>query len=196
MARPKTDPAATPTPARILTAAEAAFAERGFLAARLADVARAAGIRRPSLLYHFPTKERLYEAVVERAFARLRDALTEAMAGAGPFRARIEAIARAYLGFLADDPSFAPLMLREILDGRGPGRDLILAEVAPLLDALEAFVAAEGQGLRPGVSPRAAILQAATAALVRSASGPLRQPLWGDAPDATPELIRILLIEE
>ncbi len=197
MARPRQDPDATPTSTRILAAAEGAFARAGFAAARLADVAAAAGIRRPSLLYHFERKERLYAAVVEHGFARLRAALDAAMAPeAGSFAARIEGTTRAFLEFLRAEPDFARLLLRELLDGRGPGRELLLAHVVPLLDAVEAFVTS-GQGrLRRDVSPRAVLLQVASAALVRAAAGPLEEPLWGRGEDPAPRLVRLLLLEE
>ena len=77
MGRPPASRFEIDTPTRILDAAEHAFAIAGLAGARLADIAGAAGIRRPSLLYHFSSKERLYGAVVERAFAVLTDTLTQ-----------------------------------------------------------------------------------------------------------------------
>jgi TetR/AcrR family transcriptional regulator len=56
----------TPTAERILTAAEAIFAERGYDATSLADIAERVGIRTPSLYNHFKSKEDLYVAVLER----------------------------------------------------------------------------------------------------------------------------------
>ncbi|MGH7287017.1 MAG: TetR family transcriptional regulator, partial [Myxococcota bacterium] len=49
------------TRAAILAAAEAVFAERGFAAARLEDVAARVGIRRASIVYHFRDKRELYD---------------------------------------------------------------------------------------------------------------------------------------
>ncbi len=196
MSRPRLDPEAVPTPTRILDAAEAAFAREGFASTRLADVSGAAGIRRPSLLYHFPSKERLYAAVVERAFARLGEALQAGMSHGDTFEARFEATVLAYLTFLREDAHFAPLLLREMLDGRGPGRRLVLSGVVPLLDAVEAFVSTSGARLRPGVPLRAAVLQTATGALVRAAAGPLELPLWGPGSDPAPRLARLLLLED
>jgi len=50
----------------ILAAAEAAFAEQGFGGATMAGIAARAGVPKPNVHYYFPTKERLYRAVVER----------------------------------------------------------------------------------------------------------------------------------
>jgi AcrR family transcriptional regulator len=194
MGRPKTDPTIEPTRERILAAAERSFAESGY-EAKLADIGEAAGIRRPSLLYHFASKEVLFSAVVERAFTRLGSALELRMHVEGSFRDRIDALVNAYLEFLRGHPHFAPLLLREILDGRGPGRELILARAVPLLDALEAFLRGSGSGqLRADISPRAAVLQLATSALVREASGSLKQPLWGEG-EHIPALARALLLD-
>lgn len=55
-----------PTAQRILDAAEDLFAERGYNATSLGEVADRVGIRSPSLYNHYRNKEALYEAVLER----------------------------------------------------------------------------------------------------------------------------------
>jgi TetR/AcrR family transcriptional regulator len=57
---------ATPTAERILDVAETIFAERGYDATSLSDIAEGVGIRTPSLYNHFKNKENLYIAVLER----------------------------------------------------------------------------------------------------------------------------------
>ncbi len=54
-------------PKEILAAALALFAERGFAAARLDDVALRAGVTKGTLYLYFPNKEELFEAVVRQA---------------------------------------------------------------------------------------------------------------------------------
>ena len=54
------------TAERILDAAEACFAQKGYAGTTLRDVATGVGIRIPSLYNHFASKEVLYAAVLER----------------------------------------------------------------------------------------------------------------------------------
>lgn len=196
MARPVADPAAVDTPTRILQAAEHEFAARGLEGARLADIADRAGIRRPSLLHHFPTKEALYAAVVRGAFARLGAALVESRRADG-FAAQLEATARAYDAFLGREPQVARIVVHELTAPEGPGQALLLGQVAPLLDDVEAWIAAHPRRLRPGVRIRAAILRFVADGMLRAASGALRDPLWGAwDPDASWALARITLLRE
>jgi AcrR family transcriptional regulator len=62
---------------RILDAAEDLFAEKGYSATSLGDVADRVGIRSPSLYNHFRNKEALYEAVLERLLEEFSAPLEE-----------------------------------------------------------------------------------------------------------------------
>lgn len=55
-------------PAEIVNAATALFAERGFSATRLDDVARRAGVAKGTVYLYFDTKEDLFRAVARAAF--------------------------------------------------------------------------------------------------------------------------------
>jgi AcrR family transcriptional regulator len=54
-------------PGEIVAAGLACFAERGFAATRLEDVARRAGVTKGTLYLYFPNKEELFKAVVRQA---------------------------------------------------------------------------------------------------------------------------------
>jgi AcrR family transcriptional regulator len=185
MPRPRADAHAVPTPERLLQAALPSFADAGFQAARLEDIAARAGVRRASLLYHFEDKDTLYAGVVRRAFAELREVLAGAMESEDPDP--VAGVVLAYRGFLDSRPEVARLILREVLDGRGPGREILVAEAAPLTQAVAEFL---GEGRALG----GAVMMVATNILVRAASGALRDPLWGDD-DRDVEWARCLLGE-
>jgi AcrR family transcriptional regulator len=180
MPRPRRAPQDPLTTERLLAAAAHSFGELGYGRARLEDIAGAAGITRPSLLYHFPSKESLYAAVVQRAFSQLGDALASAMGSDIPFESAVDGIVNNYEQFLADNPGIAAIVLRELVDGQGPGRRLLLQEIVPLLDAVEHFAEHAGAGVLPeGLPVRAAISQLAASMLLYAAAPDLRHALWG-----------------
>ncbi len=68
------------------------FAERGFDAASMEDVARAAGITKASIYHHVPSKEALLARGLDRALSALFAVLDEPAATTGSARARLTAI--------------------------------------------------------------------------------------------------------
>jgi len=74
-------------PGEILAAALALFAEHGFAATRLEDVARRAGLSKGTIYLYFPTKEALFRAVVRQ--------------GVVPNIAAMEALAASHTGSTA-----------------------------------------------------------------------------------------------
>ncbi|PLW67610.1 TetR/AcrR family transcriptional regulator [Pseudohalioglobus lutimaris] len=65
------------TAERILDAAEDLFAQKGYSATSLGDVADRVGIRSPSLYNHFRNKEALYASVLERLLVEFSKPLLE-----------------------------------------------------------------------------------------------------------------------
>lgn len=194
MGRPRADAHAVATTDRVLEAAEDEFGRRGYEGARLADIARRAGISRPSLLYHFDSKEALYAAVVRDGLAALGEALAHALVAPGDFDARVDRAVDLFTGFLDDHPQMARIILREVVDGRGPGREILLAAARPVLDQVERFARAEGRPTAAGGMPvRAALTSAVSAVLVRRAAGPSLAPLWGDNEEYARSLTRAVL---
>ena len=73
-------------PDEIVSAALAVFAEKGFAAAKLDEIAARAGVSKGAIYLYFETKEDIFRAVVERAIAP-NIGVVKAMAAAhpGPF---------------------------------------------------------------------------------------------------------------
>jgi TetR/AcrR family transcriptional regulator len=106
------------TRAEIVAVAERHFAERGFEATRLDDVADEVGIRRAAIFYHFGDKQELYAAVLDELFRDLGTGLPTA----GSAVDRIEASLTSWIDFVARRPNVARLILREAANAR-PGRE-------------------------------------------------------------------------
>lgn len=70
--------------ARIQTAAETLFAERGFDATTVDDIVDAAGVSKPALYRSFASKEHLYCELLDTYARRLADTAMRAVASPGP----------------------------------------------------------------------------------------------------------------
>jgi TetR/AcrR family transcriptional regulator len=103
----------------ILETAEALFAERGFEATRLEDVAERVGIRRASIVYYFRDKRELYEAVLHDLFSELLARVEAALDAPGPLLGRVDGAIAAWVETIGRRPSLPRLLLREVLDARG-----------------------------------------------------------------------------
>ena len=107
----------------ILDAAETLFAQKGYEATSLSEVGTAAGLSRATPGYFFGSKSELYEAVLERCFQEVREAVREGRARALASNQTPEAILAGavsdYFDFLAARPTFVRLIEREALGGGG-----------------------------------------------------------------------------
>ncbi|MBA2459712.1 MAG: TetR/AcrR family transcriptional regulator [Gemmatimonadales bacterium] len=109
------------TRAAILDAAEKLFASKGFDATSLSEVGTAAGVSRATPAYFFGSKSELYQAVLDRCFAEVREAVRAGRARAlassqGP-EAILAGAVSDYFDFLAARPNFVRLIEREALNG-------------------------------------------------------------------------------
>lgn len=136
-------PRAQRTRRAILAAAEAVFAEKGFAAARLEDVAAQVEIRRASLVYYFRDKRSLYEAVLQDLLGELLVRYQAVLDGPGSMPEKLERITTVWLAYLAERPALSRIVLREAAES-SPVSAVLADGIRPLVKAVLAVVV-EGQ---------------------------------------------------
>lgn len=129
-------------PDEVLDAALTVFADKGFSATKVEDIARHAGISKGLVYLYFPSKEALLEGIVQRAVASLTaSALSDLETYKGNPRVPITGLLRR-LGQLLNDPrtvAIPRLILREAMNFPSIAemyRRNVLDRVAPIVMAL------------------------------------------------------------
>lgn len=124
---------------RILDTALASFGTRGYEATSLDSLAETLGLRKQSILYWFPSKEALLEALIDRSAAELADALQASLASAGSGWDRVEAVVRAVFRLAARRPELLGL-LREVGRLGPPSATRLMTVLEPLAQRASSFL--------------------------------------------------------
>jgi len=127
---------------RILVAAMAAFGTRGYEATSLDDLARELGIRKQTILYWYPSKDALLEAVVDRCADEVTVRLVRGLDGAEDGFGRVEAMVRVMFRLAARHPTMLGF-LREVTRLGPPASTRLLDRLEPLIDRAAGFLEAE-----------------------------------------------------
>lgn len=97
---------------RILEAATRLFAQSGFAATSMRDIAEAVACTKPALYYHFGSKGALFEEIVQTENERIRESLRENLEQDGPVRERLLRAMRAHFDYVRDHPHQLKLLMR------------------------------------------------------------------------------------
>lgn len=133
-----------PAPDRILSAALAAFAARGFDGATTREIAAAAGVPQGLLSYHYASKQALWKAAVDWVFGELAADLasaTEALRDVDP-ATRLRSVLKRFVRFSATHPELHRFMVHEGSHDGPRLRWLLDRHIRPLFEASTALIRA------------------------------------------------------
>ncbi|HVF74886.1 MAG TPA: TetR/AcrR family transcriptional regulator [Acidimicrobiales bacterium] len=168
---------------RILQAALLSFGTRGYEATSLDALAATLGIRKQTILYWYPSKEVLLDAVIDYSAAELSAALERTLSRAGRGWERVEALVRSVFRLAARRPELLGL-LREM--GRlGPPASTRLSDALdPLLARATGFLEEEMEAGRMRRNDPRLVLLAAYSAVVGVATEVEVYRAMGEEPTA------------
>jgi TetR/AcrR family transcriptional regulator len=145
---------------QLLEAALNVFSDKGFDGATTKEIASRAGVTEAIVFRHFPTKQALYQAVLESEFggpdlevwlAKAREAM-DGNDDSGLFRAIAAAIIESYRG----DPRMERVMLFAALEGNGQALEHYRNFCLPLFELLRDYVIRrQGEGALAPYDPGA-----------------------------------------
>jgi AcrR family transcriptional regulator len=126
--------------AQLLEVARRVFGTWGFHAVSMDAVAKEAGVTKPILYDHFPSKKDLYLALLDADLALLHEEVRKALAASTGNRERIRASFQAYFDFVDEHAEGFRLLMQETVGAEkefrlrvAEVRDRILADVADLI---------------------------------------------------------------
>ena len=124
----------------ILTVATRRFARQGFDSTSLQEIADEVGVKKPSLLHHFPSKADLLRGVLDNLFGHWTESLPRLLEAVTSGRGRFEAITAELVRFFAEDPDRARLVVRELLDRPDQMQSRLTQTLTPWLTLIADYI--------------------------------------------------------
>jgi AcrR family transcriptional regulator len=164
----------------ILQAADELFGELGLEGVSVRDVALRAGVNKALVFYYFASKEKLFEAVLERYYQAHRAALESSFKSDAPLSQKLHSLVDAYLDFIEQHRRY-PSLVQSLVVGSPAFHPFIQRNLEPMFRFTEAALA----GLSPEHGPLAArhfFLDISAAVINTFTYAPVLAPMWGGDP--------------
>src|SRR5262249_13988064 len=133
--------------ARVLAAAAAEFAARGYAGANVDRIARAARLNKAMIYYHFSSKAALYREILRDMLHAVRTRVGAVAASGDAPDAKIRAYVAAIAAEAQARPHFPPIWLREVAEG---GEHVDATTVSYMRDVLVSLGGIIEEGIRAG----------------------------------------------
>jgi TetR/AcrR family transcriptional regulator len=136
------------TAEKILIAARAVFAEKGYSGTHVDEIAERAGVNKASLYYQIGDKDTLYANVIHQVLGNIAQGIAQAVAGADSTEEKLQA----YISFIADavdkNPEIPPIMMREMA---ADGAHLPRVVIEDIISVLKILVGILDEGKSKGI---------------------------------------------
>ena len=120
---------------RLLGEAAKHFARRGYEAANINEIARAAGFAKGTIYNYFRSKDELFGAVIAEA-ARRAVARYSTVSNTGSVRDSLRSLAAADLSVFKEEEPFMKVLIGEAMSPHPETYDLILKHLSPFIEAI------------------------------------------------------------
>ena len=152
------------------------------------DVAREAGVTKPTLYDHFPSKKDLYLALIESDLDSLHGRVRDALQGTAGNRERIRASFQAYFDFVDEHAAGFRLLMQEAVGGNAEVRSRIGRVRSEIAGEVADLIVRESGGLL--TAARAETVAFALVGMVETVAD--REPRWSASArsDAVDTLVR------
>jgi AcrR family transcriptional regulator len=132
--------------AQLLEVARRVFGNSGFHAVSMETVAKEAGVTKPILYDHFPSKKDLYLALIDVDLASLHDRVKSALDAQIGNRQRIRASFQAYFDFVDEHAEGFRLLMQQTVGAEGEFRDRVAGVRDQILKEVADLIVRESQG--------------------------------------------------
>lgn len=160
--RPKAETTRAASRARILDAARSEFAERGFSACRVSDVAGRAAMSPGNVYWHFESKEAILRAILSEGFENLETMTAQVADEYGPARRKLGILVERTIALYALNAEFTMILGglmgaggREVV--RSLGFDMAAIEARYHANLRRVFAEARSEGAISSVDPDFAV---------------------------------------
>ena len=121
---------------QLIRVGRSVFAERGFAATSVEEIADRAKVSKPVVYEHFGGKDGLYAVIIDREVGHLIDRITEALDAPGP-RLALERAADAFLGYIEEERDGFRVLVRDAPLPGSPGSLAgVIADIAARVEGL------------------------------------------------------------
>jgi AcrR family transcriptional regulator len=126
---------------QLLDAASEVFAAKGYHAAAMDDIADVAGVSKPVLYQHFPSKLDLYLALLDQSCDRLVEVVEDALASTGENADRVIATVAAFYEFVSSTSGDFRFIFESDLTGDGAVQQRLAQVNSEISDAIAEVIA-------------------------------------------------------